>query len=607
MRVIPGNAQHIGDREGQEDAFGFSSLGDRVFERHGGVAMVLCDGMGGLANGAAASRAAVDTALSGYCRKQPSEGIPNALNRAIREAHQAVCAISGEGGTAGSTIVAAVVWQDRLYWASLGDSRLYLCREGAPAVQLTQDHNVASLLEQCAARGERAEEAAASTSNPDALTAYLGAPYPPQPHMNWEGLPLRSGDRVVACSDGVYRGLSPEAIASAALHGDPMAAAEQLIGSVLKRRLPHQDNLTAVLLEVASYPRRLVEMIESPGPTALGALYGAVGSLVVAVALAFILIGFGVLRFSPADRQTIDTVSPLGNSPPQRELASPPPATAGGEAPPGAATQPNPPPAAAGGEAPPAAAPQPNPSPAAADGGPSPAAAPPPNSPPPAGRSPSDYRTQRPPTSPSGTRAPPAGRRTERQMQRSTVRILCATKEDSKAGSGFDVGTDCVTYIVTNEHVAAYAKLREKRELSVLLSRDVLPPIYFVWAAANKDLAIVRATEPLGKPAVQLVASLMPGGRGHNIAGPSVSRGNVSRSTPGRNGVRHFQHTAAANPSNSREPVYDEVGNIIGVNTMKALTTVPSISGEKFSLDERIASGEDITAAVDTAELVCHI
>jgi PPM family protein phosphatase len=577
MRVVPGNAQHIGDRESQEDAFGFSNIGDRAFERHGGVMMVLCDGMGGLANGAAASRAAVDAALGGYCRKQPSEDIPTALHRVLREAHQAVCAICGEGGTAGSTIVVAVVWQDRLYWASLGDSRLYLCREGAPAVQLTEDHNVASLLEQRAARGESSVKEAASASNPDALTAYLGAPYPPEPHMGRDGLPLRPGDRVVACSDGLYRGLSPEAMAAAARHGKPMMAAEQLIGSVLTQKLPHQDNLTAVLLEVPSSYRRLIEIIETPGPTVLGALYGALAGFGAAVALAGILIGFGVLRFSPADRQTIDTVAPLGNSSPQRELAGPPPAAAGGEAPPAAATQPNPSPAAAGGEPPPAAAPRPNP-------------------PPPAGPSPSDYHNQRSPTSPSGTRAPPAGRRTEWQMQRSTVRILSETKEDSEAGSGFDVGTDSVTYMVTNQHVAAYAKLDKTRELRVLLSRDVLPPIYVVWAAANKDLAIVRSTEPLGTPAVQLAdtASVMPGGRGQKFAGPSVSRGNVSRSTPGRSGVL-------------KGSVYDEVGNIIGVNTLKALITVPSISGEKVSLDERIASGEGIAAAVDTAELDCHI
>jgi serine/threonine protein phosphatase PrpC len=345
MRVIPGNAQHIGDREHQEDAFGFSSLGDRVFERHGGVMMVLCDGMGGLANGAAASRAAVDAVLSGYCRKQPSEDIPSALDRAVREANQAVCAICGEGGNAGSTIVVAVVWQDRLYWASLGDSRLYLCREGAPAVQLTEDDNVASLLEQRVARGESPEKEVASATNRDALTAYLGAPHPPRPHMGRD-LVLRPGDRVVACSDGLYRGLSAEAMAAITCHGAPMTAAEHMIGSVLKQKLPHQDNLTVVLLEVSSH-RRPFEIIKTAGPTALGALCGAIAGFGAAAALAGILIGFGVLRLGPADRQTINTPAPpqmsLGIPPPQTEPAASSPAPDGVERPPAVDIQSSPP------------------------------------------------------------------------------------------------------------------------------------------------------------------------------------------------------------------------------------------------------------------------
>jgi PPM family protein phosphatase len=306
MSVIPGNAQHIGDRERQEDAFGFSSLGDRAFEHHAGVMMVLCDGMGGLANGAAASRAAVDAALGGYWRKQASEHIPSALDRALREAHQAVCEICGEGGTAGSTIVVAVVWQDKLYWASLGDSRLYLCRNGAAAVQLTKDDNVASLLEQRVTQGESSvKEAVSASAPPDALTAYLGAPYPPQPQMGRD-VTLQPGDRIIACSDGLYRGLSPEAMAAIARHGDPMLVAERMITAVLKQQLPHQDNLTVALLEVSSPSRRLIEIFQTPGPIARGALYG----FGLAVLLAIILTIFGVLRFSPADRQTNDTAAP---------------------------------------------------------------------------------------------------------------------------------------------------------------------------------------------------------------------------------------------------------------------------------------------------------
>ena len=292
MRVIPGNAQHIGDRDSQQDAFGFSSFGDRSFERHGGVMMVLCDGMGGLANGAAASRAAVDAVLSGYNRKQPDEDIAEALNRIIMEAHQAVCIVSGEGGTAGTTIVVAVVWQDRLYWASLGDSRLYLCREGAPAAQLTEDHNVAMLLQQRVARGQSSEKEAATAPDREALTDYLGSPNTPQPQIRREGLPLRIGDRIVACSDGLYRGLAPEAIAATSRQADPMSAAEQMVEAVLRQKIPHQDNLTVALLEVA--PDRRV--IGWPAFLTRDAIIGAGSGFVVASAVYGGLLYLGVLK-----------------------------------------------------------------------------------------------------------------------------------------------------------------------------------------------------------------------------------------------------------------------------------------------------------------------
>jgi S1-C subfamily serine protease len=161
------------------------------------------------------------------------------------------------------------------------------------------------------------------------------------------------------------------------------------------------------------------------------------------------------------------------------------------------------------------------------------------------------------------------------EMQRSTVRILCETKEDSEARSGFVVGTDRATYVVTNHHVAEYAKPGEKQDLSVLLPRGVLAPIYLVWADANKDPAIMRSTEPIGGPTVRLAdtALVMPRAtgtvvgfpraadkvvRGQNCAVRSVSHGYVSRSIPGTSGVRYLQHTAATNPGNSEAQVYDE-------------------------------------------------
>lgn len=328
MKVIPGNAQHIGDRESQQDAFGFSSFGDRAFELHGGVMMVLCDGMGGLANGAAASRAAVDAVLAGYQRKQPSEDIPSALDRVILEAHRAVCAISGDSGAAGTTVVVAVVWQDRLYWDSLGDSRLYLCRGDAPAVQLTEDHNVAALLEQRVRRGESSRREAAAAKDREALTAYLGAPQPPRPDAGRDGLPLQPGDRIVACSDGLYRGLPPEEIAAISRAADPMTAAEQMVQAVLRQKLPHQDNLTVALFELA--PHR--ELIELPGPATRSLVLAGAGGFAAATILTGILISFGVLTVSGTNRQGLAPMA-AGQPPPGLETQpatspAPPPAQA---------------------------------------------------------------------------------------------------------------------------------------------------------------------------------------------------------------------------------------------------------------------------------------
>jgi len=216
------------------------------------VLMVLCDGMGGLANGALAAQKAVDAILAGYQRKTPSESIGRALERSIRDAQRAVEDVTGDGKQAGTTVVAAVVAGGRLYWASLGDSRLYLCRGNAPAKQLTQDHNLAAALQRGLARGDlTTEEAAARDGEREALTAYLGSPHSPQPDMCQDGMALHSGDRILACSDGLYRGLPEVTIARVGRGKDPMTAAELLVKAVLAQEQPHQDNVTVTILDVA--------------------------------------------------------------------------------------------------------------------------------------------------------------------------------------------------------------------------------------------------------------------------------------------------------------------------------------------------------------------
>ena len=62
------------------------------------------------------------------------------------------------------------------------------------------------------------------------------------------------------------------------------------------------------------------------------------------------------------------------------------------------------------------------------------------------------------------------------QLQQSTVRISCKTWGGVGLGSGFVVGTDFVTHVVTNLHVVRCAEPGEKQDLSVLLSQGVSAP-----------------------------------------------------------------------------------------------------------------------------------
>ena len=132
-------------RTNNEDNFGFDS-------RYG--IFVVCDGMGGQAAGEVASKMGVDILLD-YFRNRPpdaakplnghngSSGIQNLAN-AIQLANKTIFeagqASNGRNGM-GSTIVAALVRGNSLAIANVGDSRIYLVRQGT-IQQLTQDHSL---------------------------------------------------------------------------------------------------------------------------------------------------------------------------------------------------------------------------------------------------------------------------------------------------------------------------------------------------------------------------------------------------------------------------------------------------------------------------------
>lgn len=252
MIIQPGNCQHIGARSSQQDAFGFSDKDNPAFVSHGGVLAVVTDGMGGMSCGGEASHLAVRAFLSAYMAKQFDETVPTAMQRALDDANHSVINLSHQvcEENVGTTLVAAVIHGDALHWVSVGDSRLYLWRNGQ-LMQLSEDHIYAKELDHNAANGNISREDAENHPERRSLTSYLGLASLDLVDCNPKPFPLFAGDRLLLCSDGLYAALEEVEIAPL-FDREAQQTAEDLVALVLAKDRPNQDNLTVAILACES-------------------------------------------------------------------------------------------------------------------------------------------------------------------------------------------------------------------------------------------------------------------------------------------------------------------------------------------------------------------
>ncbi len=253
LKVIPSNYQHVGSRGNQEDSFAFSDLGDQAAIGRVGVMAVVADGMGGLEYGEEASRVAVASFFSEYSLEIEKENVIDRLTRAITVSNTAVydLAYNGVKGEIdlGTTLVAAVVLRDQLYWVSAGDSRLYLYRENH-LQQLTIDHIYANHLQVDVENGKLTQDEADRNPERNYLTSYLGLPRIIELDYSKQPLRLQTGDKVILCSDGLYDTLQENAIAAVLDSGSAADYAEELIKATLAAGNPHQDNITVAVFSL---------------------------------------------------------------------------------------------------------------------------------------------------------------------------------------------------------------------------------------------------------------------------------------------------------------------------------------------------------------------
>lgn len=242
--IAVGCIQHQGEREYQEDNYGFSSASPTSPEEPAQrFTAVVADGMGGLSSGAF---------VSDYVVKKMVEAD---IGMGEIPVHEQLCRtvrrISGEiaagGSRGGSTLAAVVCVPEGVYFCSVGDSRIYMLRGGV-LIQLTEDGDYFSVLLERVISGGLSFTQAVSDPDRDALSQYMGSGTFLTPDRNIMPLVPQPGDRLLICSDGVYNALSSDELLQS-LTLSAGAASEDIFGRILARGYTNQDNFTAVVLE----------------------------------------------------------------------------------------------------------------------------------------------------------------------------------------------------------------------------------------------------------------------------------------------------------------------------------------------------------------------
>lgn len=238
----------IGAREYQQD---YALVPSFAAIESGRYLCVLCDGMGGMDQGELASKTAAEYLEGEFSAANPDIDYAEFLTVKITEANELVVHLEDEDGNSletGSTMVAIIVDGNKLYWASVGDSRIYLFREGELS-QLTTDQNYGAILLNQLKQGEITIEEANANPLKDALTSYIGMEKEPEINIFQQAVQLQDGDTIMMCSDGLYRTLEDEEITPILeqyQENIPLAA-YMLIQTVGEKGYVNQDNTTVIL------------------------------------------------------------------------------------------------------------------------------------------------------------------------------------------------------------------------------------------------------------------------------------------------------------------------------------------------------------------------
>lgn len=233
-------ASHIGNRRFNQDRVAYAYTNEALL-------LVLADGMGGHLHGELAASLAIDTYVESFGRQaQPRLDDPvRFIADTMSHAHERIMRLPHNpdvGSFPGTTCVAALLQDGKIYWGHAGDSRLYLLRDGKVLVK-TSDH---SAVQEWVESGMISAEEARTHPQRNQITNCLGGVEGAFYVEPGGTLAMQSGDVVLLGSDGLWGPFTDRELVLSFFALPVTEVLDGLIGLALKREEGHSDNVTGV-------------------------------------------------------------------------------------------------------------------------------------------------------------------------------------------------------------------------------------------------------------------------------------------------------------------------------------------------------------------------
>jgi len=261
MKIDVAQSQIRGDRDYQQDSIGHRDIADSKL-------LFLADGMGGYKGGEIASEIVIDTfmrySFDDNSRDSLEEAV-NLANRGIEEYKK----FNPDVSSMGTTLIALLISKNSYRWVSVGDSPLYLIRDGK-IKRINQNHSVAGMLYLRLARGEITQEDVDKNRNKHMLTSALLGEDISMIDVSKEYI-LEENDIFILASDGVETLTEDEILEIInSSEGDMNIATKRVMEEIENRSKKNQDNATIMIASQLeemceeSFPKTVHQLPPSP-------------------------------------------------------------------------------------------------------------------------------------------------------------------------------------------------------------------------------------------------------------------------------------------------------------------------------------------------------